>query len=123
MARGKRSATARRASVRERWDATAPADEGAVESVTEAVLDRVLGSAWERLGPLSAGAVASSFVIVGARAALRRVLGRRYGKLVSWAGAIALVPVALWLLGGNDGKKNGGLENVDGGRESADPAE
>ncbi|UCC73129.1 MAG: hypothetical protein JSV86_00765 [Gemmatimonadota bacterium] len=92
---------ARRPGVRERWEAM-PADEQAsLEAMTDALFDRVLGPAWEQLGPLGAGAVASSVAIVGARGLLRRVFGRRYGRLVSWVGAVALVPVALWLLSGN----------------------
>jgi hypothetical protein len=108
--------------VRERWDGLAVDEEGALEEATEALLERVFGPAWERLGPLSAGAVASSVAIVAARGLLRRVFGRRYGKYLSWAGAVVLVPVALWLFGGEDAK-NGGRENIDGGREIADPAE
>jgi hypothetical protein len=77
-------------------------EDAALEEMKDALFERVLGSAWERLGPLSAGAVAGSVVIVGARGLLRRLFGRRYGRVLSWVGAAALVPVALWLLTGNE---------------------
>ncbi|UCC82377.1 MAG: hypothetical protein JSW46_15530 [Gemmatimonadota bacterium] len=92
---------ARRPSVRERWEATAVDEDTALEAMTDELMDRVVGPAWDRLGPLSAGAVAGSVAIVSARGLLRRLLGRRYGRIISWVGAVALVPVALWLLSGN----------------------
>jgi hypothetical protein len=130
MASGERQAerrAARRPSVRERWE-TVPADEDAtMEAMTDALIDRVVGPAWERLGPLSAGAVAGSVAIVGARGFLRRVFGRRYGRIMSWVGAAALVPVALWLLSGNERVKDpepqandDGADLPDGGLEKAD---
>jgi hypothetical protein len=108
MASGKRQAvrgTARRGGVRERWEATLD-EEAALEAMTDGLIDRVVGPAWDRLGPLSAGAVAGSVVIVGARGLLRRLFGRRSGRIISWAGAAALVPVALWLLSGNERTKD-----------------
>jgi hypothetical protein len=87
--------------VRERWEATAVDEDAALETMTDELLDRVVGPAWERLGPLSAGAVAGSVAIVSARGLLRRLLGRRSGRIISWVGAVALVPVALWLLSGD----------------------
>jgi hypothetical protein len=113
--------------VRERWE-TVPADEdAAMEAMSDALIDRVVGPAWERLGPLSAGAVAGSVAIVGARGFLRRVFGRRYGRIISWVGAAALVPVALWLLSGNERAKDqelqageDGADLPDGGLEKAD---
>lgn len=130
MASGERRAArraARKPSVRERWE-TVPADEdGAMEAMSDALIDRVVGPAWERLGPLSAGAVAGSVAIVGARGFLRRVFGRRYGRIMSWVGAAALVPVALWLLSGNERAKDqelqageDGADLPDGGLEKAD---
>ena len=124
--RGARRA-ARKPSVRERWE-TVPADEdSAMEAMSDALVDRVVGPAWERLGPLSAGAVAGSVAIVGARGFLRRVFGRRYGRIMSWVGAAALLPVALWLLSGNeranDLKPQAGDDGADlpeGGLEKAD---
>ncbi len=130
MASGERRAArraARRPGVRERWE-TVPADEdAAMEAMSDALIDRVVGPAWERLGPLSAGAVAGSVAIVGARGFLRRVFGRRYGRIISWVGAAALVPVALWLLSGNERAKDqelqageDGADLPDGGLEKAD---
>lgn len=128
MARGGRQAarrTARRPSVRERWEAV-PDEDSAAEAMTDALIDRALGPAWERLGPLSAGAVAGSVAIVGARGILRRLFGRRYGRIVSWVGAAALVPVALWLVSGNEKAKDlapragDGADLPDGGIEDAD---
>lgn len=56
-----------------------------------------LGSAWERLAPLSLGAVASSALIVVASAGLRRLLGPRRQAL-GWLGVAALLPLAVWVL-------------------------
>ncbi|NIN70853.1 MAG: hypothetical protein GTO46_02735 [Gemmatimonadetes bacterium] len=131
MVSGERQAprrAARRPSVRERWEATAVDEDTALEAMTEELMDRVVGPAWERLGPLSAGAVAGSVAIVGARGLLRRLFGRRYGRILSWLGAVSLVPVALWLLSGSEGEKDsepqaednpsglpdGGHEKIDG---------
>lgn len=105
MVSGERRAArraARRPSVRERSRAAAVDEDAALEAMTGAVIERVVGPAWERLGPLSAGAVAGSVALVGARGVLRRLMGRRYGRILSWVGAVALVPVALWLLSGSE---------------------
>lgn len=104
MASGRRQAArraGRKGGVRERWEATLD-EEARLEEMTDGLIDRVVGPAWDRLGPLSAGAVAGSVVIVGARGLLRRLFGRRSGRIMSWMGAAALVPVALWLLSGNE---------------------
>jgi hypothetical protein len=113
--------------VRERWEATAVDEDTALEAMTDELMDRVVGPAWERLGPLSAGAVAGSVAIVSARGLLRRLMGRRYGRIMSWVGAVALVPVALWLLSGNEREKDLELQAEDntaglpdGGREKPD---
>jgi hypothetical protein len=130
MVKGERQTTrraARRPSVRDRWEAASVDEDAALESMTDQLMDRVVGPAWERLGPLSAGAVAGSVAIVGARGLLRRLFGRRYGRIISWVGAVSLVPVALWLLSGNEREKDlepqaedktAGLP--DGGQENAD---
>ncbi len=130
MASGERRTArraARRPSVRERSRTAAVDEDVALEAMTDAVIERVVGPAWERLGPLSAGAVAGSFALVGARGLLRRLMGRRYGRILSWAGAVALVPVALWLLSGSERENelepqadddSAGL--LDGGRERPD---
>jgi len=117
----------RRPSVRERWEAAAPDEGAALEAMTDALVERVLGPAWERLGPLSAGAVAGSAALVGARGLLRRLFGRRYGRIISWVGAAALVPVALWLLSGKERAEDSepqagedGTEPPDRGQERAD---
>jgi hypothetical protein len=90
---------------------TVPADEdAAMEAMSDALIDRVVGPAWERLGPLSAGAVAGSVAIVGARGFLRRVFGRRYGRIINER-AKDQEPQA-----GDDGADlpDGGLEKADG---------
>ncbi len=56
-----------------------------------------IDSLWQRLAPLSTGAVAGGLVIVGATSLLRRALGARYGRRLSWGGALALIPLGLWL--------------------------
>ncbi len=62
------------------------------------VLEEGLGSAWDRLAPLSLGAVASSAVIVAASAALRHLLGPRRRRALGWLGVAALLPLAVWVL-------------------------
>ncbi len=56
-----------------------------------------LGSAWDRLAPLSLGAVASSALIVMASAGLRRLLGPGR-RALGWLGVAALLPLAVWVL-------------------------
>lgn len=75
-------------------------EEQALEKITDGVLDRGLGSVWERLAPLSAGAVASGAVIVAAGAVLRRALDPERGRGLRWLGLATLVPLGLWLLAG-----------------------
>lgn len=117
----------RKPSVRERWEAEAVDEEATLQVMTDAVIDRVVGPAWERLGPLSAGAVAGSVAIVGARGLLRRLFGRRYGRIISWLGAVSLVPVVLWLLSGNGSQddsepqaEDSTADLLDGGQEKVD---
>jgi hypothetical protein len=73
-------------------------EQTALQTVIEFALERGLGPAWEKLGPLSAGAVVSSVVIVGAGSLLRRALGSRYGRALGWLSAAALLPLGVWLL-------------------------
>ncbi len=73
----------------------------ALDAITDRVLDRGLGALWDRLSPLSAGAVASSAAIVAGCSLLRRVLNPdrdRSNRSISWVGLVILAPVALWLL-------------------------
>ena len=63
----------------------------------EGPLQRGLSSAWERVAPLSVGAVVSSAVIIAASAVLRRALGPK-ARLLGWAGTIAVLPLGAWLL-------------------------
>ncbi len=117
--RARRRAT-RRPRSRERWQPTAADERAAGEAITNALFERVLGPAWERLGPLSTGAVAGSLAIVGARGLLRRVLGRRYGRTLSWVGALALVPVAVWLLAGGSGAVSSGQDDEAGDSQTSE---
>ncbi len=73
-------------------------ERSALAEIADAILDRWLGPAWQRLTPLSAGAVASAVVIVGGIAALRRLLGSRRTRGLGWIGSVTLVSAALWLL-------------------------
>jgi hypothetical protein len=63
----------------------------------ERSLQRGLSSVWERIAPLSVGAVASSVAIIAASAVLRRALGPK-ARLLSWAGTIVVLPLGAWLL-------------------------
>ena len=63
----------------------------------ESSLQRGLSSAWERIAPLSVGAVASSVAIIAASSVLRRVLGPK-ARLLSWAGTVVVLPLGVWLL-------------------------
>lgn len=63
----------------------------------ESSLQRGLSSVWERVAPLSVGAVASSAAIIAATALLRRALGPK-ARLLSWAGTIVVLPLGTWLL-------------------------
>ncbi|KPK65476.1 MAG: hypothetical protein AMS21_04580 [Gemmatimonas sp. SG8_38_2] len=67
-----------------------------LEPVGEGLLERGIESVFERLAPLSVGAVVSGVAVIGASALLRRVLGSRK-NLLGWAGAVALLPIAFWL--------------------------
>ncbi len=60
-------------------------------------LQRGLASVWERVAPLSVGAVASSVAIIAASAVLRRALGPK-ARLLSWAGTVVVLPLGVWLL-------------------------
>ncbi|MGD2216388.1 MAG: hypothetical protein PVJ64_06515 [Gemmatimonadales bacterium] len=113
----------RRPSVRERWEAGSVDEDAALEAMTGALIDGVVGPAWERLGPLSAGAVAGSVVLVGARGLLRRLFGRRYGRIISWVGAVSLLPVALWMLSGNQRAKDSEPQGDDKGTGPLDEAQ
>lgn len=73
-------------------------ERSALAEIADAILDRWLGPAWQRLTPLSTGAVASAAVIVGGVAALKRLLGSRLTRGLGWIGSVALVSAALWLL-------------------------
>lgn len=64
---------------------------------SEGPLERSGSSVWKRLAPLSVGAAASSAVIVGASAVLRRALGPR-ARFLGWASTATLLPLGLWLL-------------------------
>jgi len=68
-----------------------------LEPIGEGLLERGIESVWERLAPLSVGAVVSGVAVVGASALLRRALGSRK-NILGWAGAAALLPIAFWLV-------------------------
>lgn len=67
----------------------------------EGIVDRGLG-AWDRLGPLSAGAVAASLLAVGVGRLLGLLVGRGARRSFGWSAVGALVPLALWLLTASD---------------------
>lgn len=76
-----------------------------------------LSSAWDRLAPLSLGAVASSALIVMASAGLRRLLGPGR-RALGWLGVAALLPLAVWVLwdDGESTETNEGSNSVSGAR-------
>jgi uncharacterized membrane protein len=86
----------------------------AIEAVSESFLGRGVASTWERLAPLSAGAVATSVVIVGARAVLRRAVGRGGARALGLLAAASLVPLGLWWLSepvDSEGPEQGSAES------------
>lgn len=68
----------------------------ALERVTSEVLEWG-GGAWvDRMAPISVGAVVGSVAVIGAGSVLRFLLRR--SPTLRWAGALAAVPVGIWLL-------------------------
>lgn len=90
-----------------------------LEKIADEVIDLGVGHFWDRLSPLSAGAVASGVVIVSACTLLRRALGFNRRGGLGWLTAAALVPLGLWLLAGTgDGEtaeESRGAEGSEGG--------
>ncbi|UCF19162.1 MAG: hypothetical protein JSU87_14725 [Gemmatimonadota bacterium] len=80
----------------------APEGEGTIER-----LGGQFGAFWQRLAPLSVGAVTGGLIIIGATSLLRRVLGARPARALSWGGALALIPLGLWLLSQGDAAEPG----------------
>ena len=70
----------------------------ALDRITDRVLDIGVAQVWERIAPLSTGAVASSVVIVAGGAVLRRAFRMMNGRSLAWIGLAATVPVSLWIL-------------------------
>ena len=93
----------RERTVREKYAELVEEEGTALEAITDTVLDRGFGSSWEQLAPLSAGAVASCIVIVGALSVVRRLLGTRHGRVLGFLAGAALVPAGLWLLSRSNG--------------------
>jgi hypothetical protein len=85
-------------------------EESGLEPVSEGMLGRGLSSAWQQLGPLSVGAVASSLLLVTGGRLLGRVLGVGAGRRLGWSTTVALLSVGLWLVAGP-----GGADEPDGG--------
>ena len=63
----------------------------------ESSLQRGLESVWERMAPLSIGAVASSAAIIAVSGVMRRALGPR-ARVLGWVGTIVVIPLGAWLL-------------------------
>lgn len=76
--------------------------ERALDRITDRALEIGVAQVWDRIAPLSAGAVASSVVIVAGGAILRRgfKIGFKMvnGRSLRWIGLAAVVPLSLWLL-------------------------
>lgn len=92
--------------------------ERAHEAGSGGVLGRGLASAWERLGPLSTGAVASGVLLVAGGRVLRRALGSHRSRRLGWSVLAALVPLGLWLLTEHGGTNEGEQRGADRARES-----
>ncbi len=80
----------------------------------EGSLQRGLASVWERMAPLSIGAVASSAAIIAASAVMRRALGPR-ARVLGWVGTIVVIPLGAWLL-----TRRGERGMTDAGADAAD---
>lgn len=59
-----------------------------------------LRSAWERLGPLSTGAVATSLLLVTGGRLITRALGLGPGRRFGLSAAVGVLSLGLWLLTG-----------------------
>lgn len=77
-------------------------DLGMLDAIGDGAIGRGLVSVWERLAPLSVGAVASGVAILAGGSLLRRALGSTRGRGLRWVGVAALVPLGLWLWAGAD---------------------
>jgi hypothetical protein len=75
---------------------------GELDTAGEGLVERSIVKTWERLAPLSAGAVAGAAVLVGSSAVLRRLLGSRRSVL-NWTAMAVLLPIGLWLMAGTKG--------------------
>ena len=91
-------------------------EESGLEPVSEGLLGRGLSSAWEQLGPLSVGAVASSLLLVSGGSLVRRLLGAGVGRRLGWSTTVALLSLGLWLVAGPGGADEPG----DGGADEDD---
>lgn len=79
-----------------------------LELVASELLDRWPGEWVDRIAPLSIGAVAGSAVTL-AGGALVRTLFRR-NRTLMWVGALAAIPLGLWILKGATGVGDDGEE-------------
>jgi hypothetical protein len=77
-------------------------ERGVLVRLAESAVGRGLVAGWEKLSPLSAGAVVTSLLVVGAAAALKRSLGRGASRTLGLLGTAVAVPLVLWLLSGDD---------------------
>ena len=91
-------------------------DDGEIQAASGDAIARGLSSAWERLGPLSTGAVATSLLVVTGGRLLGRAVGLGAGRRLGLSAAVGLLSLGLWLLTG-PGKAD------DTEREGADGAE
>lgn len=90
-------------------------ERSAMATIADAILERWLGPAWQRLTPLSVGAVVGAVVIVGSGTLLKRLLGSRRTRALGWIGSVALVSAALWLLSESEAAETLGPQAADSG--------
>ncbi len=90
-------------------------DKGEIQAASGDVIARGLSSAWERLGPLSTGAVATSLLVVTGGRLLGRAVGLGAGRRFGLSAAVGLLSLGLWLLTGPgkaDDTESGGADGV-----------
>ena len=89
-------------------------DVGEIQETPKDMIARGLGSAWERLGPLSAGAVATSLLLVTGGRLLSRAVGLGIGRRLGLSTVAGLLSLGLWLVAGPGDVDNRGRGHAAG---------
>jgi hypothetical protein len=88
-------------------------DEGDIQAPSGDVIARGLTSAWERLGPLSTGAVATSLLLVTGGRLFGRAVGLGVGRRFGLSAAVGMLSLGLWLVTGPGKAANSEREGAD----------